>query len=289
MLFRKEVVTKRSIFELNKALDRLHILEGLKIALEHIDEVIALIKQSKNAPEARTHLIDRFGFSEKQATSILEMRLQRLTNLEQAKILEDFETTSKEIARLQEILREERLLFDLVKKELLEIKDKYGDERQTEIIDLVPDISIEDMIKDEEVVVTYTHRGYIKRTPLDQYRAQLRGGKGKIGIVVRDEDFVDQLYTASTHSYILFFTNAGKAYSIKVHEIPGSRPVRQRETGDQPDQCGERRARNRHRSHAGVCRRQVPPPCDKKRAGEEDNLECLEPYTVLGHQGYKPP
>ena len=218
--FRKEVVTRRSQFELTKALDRLHILEGLKIALENIDEVIALIKQSKNPAEARASLMDRFGLSEKQSTSILEMRLQRLTNLEQAKILDDFETTSKEIARLQEILREERLLLDLVKKELVEVRDKYGDERQTEIVDLVPEITREDMIKDEEVVVTYTHKGYIKRTALDQYRAQLRGGKGKIGIVVRDEDFVDQIYTASTHSYILFFTNAGKAYSIKVYEIP---------------------------------------------------------------------
>ncbi|MBA4418832.1 MAG: DNA gyrase subunit A [Syntrophus sp. (in: bacteria)] len=220
VLFRKEVVTRRSTFELNKALDRLHILEGLKIALEHIDEVIALIKQSKNAQEARVSLIERFAFSEKQATSILEMRLQRLTNLEQAKILDDYEATAKEIARLREILDNERLLMDLVKRELLEMQDKYGDDRQTEIVDLLPDISIEDMIKDEEVVVTITHKGYIKRTPLDQYRAQLRGGKGKIGIVVRDEDFVDQIYTASTHSYILFFTNAGKAYSIKVYEIP---------------------------------------------------------------------
>ncbi len=220
VLFRKEVVTKRSIFELNKALDKLHILEGLKIALEHIDEVIALIKQSRNAAEARVSLIDRFAFSEKQAVSILEMRLQRLTNLEQAKIIDDYENTSREIARLQEILREERLLLDLVKRELIEVRDRYGDERQTEILDVVPEITREDMIKDEEVVVTITYKGYIKRTPLDQYRAQLRGGKGKIGIVVRDEDFVDQIYTASTHSYFIFFTNAGKAYSIKVHQIP---------------------------------------------------------------------
>ncbi len=220
VLFRKEVVTRRSTFELNKALDRLHILEGLKIALEHIDEVIALIKRSKNAQEARVSLIDRFGFSEKQAVSILEMRLQRLTNLEQAKILDDFENTSREIARLREILSNEKLLLDLVKKELIEIRDKYGDERQTEIVDELPDITREDMIADEEVVVTITYKGYIKRTPLDQYRAQLRGGKGKIGIVVRDEDFVDQIYTTSTHSFILFFTNAGKAYSIKVYQIP---------------------------------------------------------------------
>ena len=224
VMFRKEVVTKRSTFELNKALDRLHILEGLKIALEHIDEVIALIKQSRNTQEARASLIDRFGLSEKQATSILEMRLQRLTNLEQTKILEDYENTSREIARLRQILEDEKLLFALVKQELLDIKAKYGDERQTEIIDLLPDITIEDMIKDEEVVVAVTHNGYIKRTALDQYRAQLRGGKGKVGMAMRDEDFVDQMFTASTHSYVVFFTNAGKAYTIKVHEIPEAAP-----------------------------------------------------------------
>jgi DNA gyrase subunit A len=220
--FRKDIVTKRSTFELNKAQDRLHILEGLKIALEHIDEVIALIKQAKNTQEAKASLMERFTFSEKQATSILEMRLQRLTSLERTKILEDFNATAEDIKRLQRILQSEKILLGIVKKELLEIKDKYGDERLTEIVDELPEISIEDMTKEEDVVVTITYKGYIKRTPLDQYKHQLRGGKGKIGIVVREEDVVNHFYIASTHSYMLFFTNAGKAYIIKVYTIPES-------------------------------------------------------------------
>jgi DNA gyrase subunit A len=218
--FRKQIVTKRSTFELNKNLDRLHILEGLKIALEHIDEIIALIKKSGTTGEAKAALIERFQFSEKQATSILEMRLQRLTSLERTKILDDFNATTLEIQRLREILASETLLLDLVKKELFEIKEKYGDKRLTEIVDQLPDISLEDMIKEEEVVVTITYKGYIKRTSLDQYKHQLRGGKGKIGIVVREEDVVEHLYIASTHSYIMLCTNLGKAHFVRVHTIP---------------------------------------------------------------------
>ena len=218
--FRKEIVTKRSTFELNKALDRLHLLEGLKIALDNIDEVIAIIKKAKNTPEARASLMERFSFSEKQATSILEMRLQRLTSMEREKILEDHKNTTEEIKRLEMILHSESLLLDIIKKELIEIKDKYGNKRLTEIVDELPDITLEDMIKEEEVAVTITYKGYVKRTSLDQYKNQMRGGKGKIGIVVREEDFVDHLYIASTHSYILFFTNTGKVHIVKVHTIP---------------------------------------------------------------------
>lgn len=218
--FRKEIVTKRSIFELNKALERLHILEGLKIALDHIDEVIALIKASKTTQEARVALMERFNLTEKQATSILEMRLQRLTSLEQTKIIEELNTTIEETKRLRTILDDETVLFGIIKDELIEIKKKYGNERLTEIVDELPEISIEDMIKEEEVVVTITSKGYIKRTPLDQYKHQLRGGKGKLGIVVREEDVVDHLYIASTHSHIIFFTNTGKAYMLKVYAIP---------------------------------------------------------------------
>jgi DNA gyrase subunit A len=218
--FRKEVITKRSTFELEKARERLHILEGLTKALDHIDEVIALIKASKNTPEARTNLMETFQFSERQATSILEMRLQRLTSLERTKILDDFNATLEEIKRLTRILESDQVLLDLIKEELRDLKQRYGDARRTEIVDELPDISIEDMIKEEEVVVTITYKGYIKRTPLDQYRQQLRGGKGKIGIVVREEDFVDHLYTASTHSNIMFFTSFGKALTIRVHAIP---------------------------------------------------------------------
>lgn len=218
--FRKEIVTKRSIFELNKALDKLHLLEGLKIALDNIDEVIALIKQAKNTQEARASLMERFSFSERQATNILEMRLQRLTSMEREKILEDHKNTTEEIKRLEMILQSETLLFDMIKKELIEIRDKYGNKRLTEIVDELPDITLEDMIKEEEVAVMITSKGYVKRTSLDQYKNQIRGGKGKIGIVVREEDFVDHLYIASTHSYILFFTNTGKVHKVKVHTIP---------------------------------------------------------------------
>ncbi len=218
--FRREIVTKRSIFELNKALERLHILEGLKIALDNIDEVIALIKASKTTQEAKSNLIERFNLTEKQATSILEMRLQRLTSLEQTKIIEELNATIEETKRLRTILDDEKVLLSIVKEELTEIKNRYKDKRQTEIVDELPEISIEDMIKEEEVVVTITSKGYIKRTPLDQYKHQLRGGKGKTGIVVREEDVVDHLYIASTHSHIIFFTNSGRAYMLKVYAIP---------------------------------------------------------------------
>ena len=218
--FRREIVTKRSIFELNKALERLHILEGLKIALDNIDEVIALIKASKTTQEAKSNLIERFNLTEKQATSILEMRLQRLTSLEQTKIIEELNATIEETKRLRTILDDEKVLLSIVKEELTEIKNRYKDKRQTEIVDELPEISIEDMIKEEEVVVTITSKGYIKRTPLDQYKHQLRGGKGKTGIVVREEDVVNHLYIASTHSHIIFFTNSGRAYMLKVYAIP---------------------------------------------------------------------
>ncbi len=218
--FRKDIVTKRSTFELNKALDRLHLLEGLKTALDNIDEVIAIIKRSVNTPEAREALIGRFSFSEKQAANILEMRLQRLTSLERTKILDDHKNTSEEIKRLETLLANESVLIDTVKKELIEIRDKYGDKRLTEIEDYFPEITLEDMIKEEEVVVTITNKGYIKRTSLDQYKNQIRGGKGKTGIIVREEDFVDHLYIASTHSNILFFTNIGKVHAVRVHTIP---------------------------------------------------------------------
>jgi len=212
--FRKEIVTKRSTFELNKALDRLHLLEGLKTALDHIDEVIAMIKASASTADAREALIARFSFSEKQATNILEMRLQRLTSLERTKILDDYKNTSDEIDRLRLVLANESILIDIVKQELTEVRDKYGDKRLTEIVDYFPEITLEDMIKEEEVVVTITNKGYIKRTSLDQYHNQMRGGKGRTGIVVREEDFVDHLYIASTHSNILFFTNTGKVHAV---------------------------------------------------------------------------
>ncbi len=218
--FRKEVVTRRSMFELNKAKDRLHILEGLKIALDNIDQVVSIIRKAKNSEEARNGLISTFALSEKQAQSILDMRLARLTNLERTKIFDELAAVQEEIKRLTAILENEALLMGVIKTELQEVKEKYGDERLTEIVDELPEITIEDMIKEEEVVVTITYGGYIKRTPVDQYKQQLRGGKGKIGIAVREDDFVNHLYIASTHSYLILFTSAGKAYIRKVFTIP---------------------------------------------------------------------
>jgi DNA gyrase subunit A len=218
--FRKEVVTRRSVFELNKAEERLHILEGLKIALDNIDRVVAIIRAAKNTEEAREGLMAAFQLSEKQAQSILDMRLARLTNLERTKILDELAEKQAEIKRLREILGDEKLLMEVIKTELLEVREKYGDKRLTEIVDELPEITIEDMIKEEDVVVTMTYGGYIKRTSLDLYKQQLRGGKGKIGITVREDDFVNQLYIASTHSYIILFTTAGKAYVRKVYTIP---------------------------------------------------------------------
>ena len=217
---RQEVITRRSIFDLKKAEARAHILEGLKKAIDQIDAVISTIKASKTPKEARDRLVERFGLSEEQAQAILEMRLQRLTNLEQRKIVEEYEDTIKLINRLKAILASERLILNLIKEELLSIREAYGDERRTEIVETAPEIKIEDLIVEEDMVVTITHTGYIKRNPISLYRSQHRGGKGKMGINVKEEDFVEDLFIASTHDYILFFTDAGKIHWMKVHELP---------------------------------------------------------------------
>jgi DNA gyrase subunit A len=217
---RQEVVTRRSLFDLKKAEARAHILEGLKKAIDQIEAVIAAIRASKTPKEAKERLIERFGFSDGQAQAILEMRLQRLTNLEQHKIVEEYEEMIKLINRLKAILESERLKLNLIKEELVSIRDAFGDERRTEIVDVAPEIRIEDLIAEEDMVVTITHTGYIKRNPISLYRSQHRGGKGKVGINVKEEDFVEDLFIASTHDYILFFTDAGKIHWKKVHELP---------------------------------------------------------------------
>jgi DNA gyrase subunit A len=217
---RQEVVTRRSRFELKKAEARAHILEGLKKALDKIDAVIATIRASKTPKEAKDRLMDRFGLSDEQAQAILEMRLQRLTNLEQRKIVEEYEETIKLINRLKALLASERLILNLIKEELLSIREAYGDERKTEIVESAPEIKVEDLIAEEDMVVTITHTGYIKRNAISLYRSQHRGGKGKVGINVKEEDFVEDLFIASTHDYILFFTDAGKIHWKKVHELP---------------------------------------------------------------------
>ncbi len=217
---RREVVVRRTKFDLKKAEERAHILLGLKIALENLDAVIALIKASASPEEAKTGLVREFKLSEIQAQAILDMRLQRLTGLERDKIIAEYEETLKEIARLNEILSSDALVMKIIKDELLAIKQEYGDERRTEIVAATTEIDIEDLIKDEEMVITISHSGYIKRNALTTYRAQKRGGKGKIGMETKEEDFVERLFTATAHNYILFFTNKGRVYWLKVHQIP---------------------------------------------------------------------
>ncbi len=217
---RQEMVARKSLFELKKAEARAHILEGLKRAIDQIDAIIATIRASKTPKEAKERLMDRFAFSDEQAQAILEMRLQRLTNLEQRKIVEEYEETIKVINRLKALLASERLMLNLIKEELVAIRDAYGDERRTEIVEATPEIKIEDLIAEEDMVVTITHTGYIKRNPISLYRSQNRGGKGKMGMQIKEEDFVEDLFIASTHDYVLFFTDAGKIHWMKVHELP---------------------------------------------------------------------
>jgi DNA gyrase subunit A len=217
---RREVVVRRTKFDLRKAEERAHILLGLKIALDNLDAVIALIKASATPEEARIGLVREFKLSEIQAQAILEMRLQRLTGLERDKIIAEYEEVLREIAKLTEILGSDALVMKIIRDELLAIKSEYGDVRRTEIVAQTSEIDIEDLIKDEEMVITISHAGYIKRNVLTNYRAQKRGGKGKIGMETKEEDFVERLFTATAHSYILFFTNKGRVYWLKVHQIP---------------------------------------------------------------------
>jgi DNA gyrase subunit A len=217
---RKEVVTRRTAYDLRKAEERLHILEGLRIALDNLDAVITLIRNADNPKAARDGLVASFGLSELQAQAILDMRLQRLTGLERDKILQEHKETVELITKLRAILADEKEIYQIVVTELKEIKEKFGDERRTQIVARSEDISIEDLIVDEEMAVTISHEGYIKRNPVTLYRAQRRGGKGKIGTTTKEEDFVEYLTLASMHSYILFFTTIGKVYRVKVHELP---------------------------------------------------------------------
>jgi DNA gyrase subunit A len=217
---RKDVVRRRTLFELEKAEARAHILEGLKRALEILDQIIALIRASKEPATAKEGLISQFQFSAAQAQAILDMRLQRLTGLEREKIVAEYEELLKLIARLREILGSEKVLEGVVIEELKEVQENYGDPRRTQIIDEEVEITLEDLIADEEVVITVTHSGYIKRTAASLYRPQGRGGKGRIGMTTRDEDFIDHVFVASTHSYLLVFTNRGQVYWLKVYSIP---------------------------------------------------------------------
>src|SRR5260221_9332365 len=217
---RREVITRRTAFELARAEERAHILEGLKIALDNIDEMIALIKAAKTPDDARASMRLRFKLSDLQAQAILDMRLQRLTGLERQKIVDEYTETLKQIARLKEILANERLVYGMIVEELKEIRKSHPDPRRTEIVPQAGEISVEDMIAEEEMVITVSHAGYMKRNPLSLYRSQRRGGKGKIGMTTREEDFVEHLFVASTHASILIFTTRGRVHWLKVHEIP---------------------------------------------------------------------
>jgi DNA gyrase subunit A len=222
--FRREVVRRRTEFELRKAEARAHILEGLKIALDHLDEVIKLIRGSKNPAEARDGLMTQFKLSQVQAQAILDMQLQRLTGLERQKIVDELVELLKTIERLRAILSSDVLLMQVVVDELKAVRERFSDERRTEIIDESGELRIEDLIADEDMAITVTNTGYIKRTPISTYRMQRRGGKGRIGMRTREEDFVSHLFIASTHAYIMIFSDRGRAYWLKVHEIPDVGP-----------------------------------------------------------------
>ncbi|MCA9472883.1 MAG: DNA gyrase subunit A [Nitrospirales bacterium] len=217
---RREVIIRRTAFDLRKAEERAHILEGLTIALSHLDAVIALIRGASSPDVARQGLIDQFSLSDIQANAILDMRLQRLTQLEQEKLAQEYQEIKAKILELKSILESDSRVRQIMKDELVEIKDAYRDERRTRIIPVEAEIQREDLIAEEEVIVTISHAGYIKRNPISEYRAQNRGGKGKIGMGVREEDFVEKIFSASTHDYLLFFTDAGKVYWLKVYELP---------------------------------------------------------------------
>jgi len=220
IIHRKDVIVRRTLYDLNKAEEKAHILEGYKIALDNIDEVVALIRASKSPVEAREGLMSRFSLSAIQAQAILDMRLQRLTGLERDKILEDLATVLKDIKWFKEILASEKIVLGIIKDELVEIRENFGDERRTEIVGATKDISIEDLIKEEDMVVTVSKTGYIKRTPVTTYETQKRGGKGKIAMSTKVDDFPEHLFVASTHHTFLFFTNLGKVYWLKVYELP---------------------------------------------------------------------
>ena len=217
---RKEIVTRRTVFDLRKAEERAHILAGLVIALDHLDEVIALIRKAKDPATAKEGLQKKFSLTEIQATAILEMRLSRLTNLERDKIVNEYEEIKKLIAELQKILADERLVAKIVAKELGATKEEFADKRRTEIRSRLEEFSEEDLIEEEEMVITVTHAGYVKRNPASLYKSQKRGGKGKVGTGVKEEDFVTSMFVASTHAYLLVFSDRGRLYWLKVHEVP---------------------------------------------------------------------
>nr|MBC8245972.1 DNA gyrase subunit A [Deltaproteobacteria bacterium] len=222
ILHRKEIITRRTRYDLRKAEERAHLLEGLRTALDNLDEVVTLIRESKTPAVAKERLIERFDLTAVQAQAILDMRLQRLTGLEREKIMEEYTQLIKDIAWFKEILSSERLVLNIIKEEVTEIQNDFGDLRRTVIVEATKEITIEDMIVEEDMVVTVSNAGYIKRVPLTLYQSQRRGGKGKTAMGTKEEDFVARLFVASTHHTFLFFTNKGRVYWCKVYDIPQS-------------------------------------------------------------------
>ncbi|MBF0118865.1 MAG: DNA gyrase subunit A [Desulfobacterales bacterium] len=220
IIHRKDIITRRTQYELKKAEERAHILEGLKIAIDHLDSVVTLIRSSKTPAEAKERLLLKFKLTQIQAQAILEMRLQRLTGLERDKIIEEYENVLKDIGKYKEILGNDKLVLKIIEEEITEIQNEFGDERRTLIVKEVQDIKIEDLILEEDMVVTITNSGYIKRSPSSIYQSQRRGGRGKIGMATKEEDFISNLFIASTHHTFLFFTNLGRVYKCKVYDIP---------------------------------------------------------------------
>ena len=282
--FRREVVRRRTEFELRKAEARYHILEGLKIALDQLDAVIKLIRGSKSPQEARDGLMTSFSLSQIQAQAILDMQLQRLTGLERQKILDELAELLKTIERLQAILASERLLMQIIVDELRAVKTKYGDSRRTEILEGASgELSVEDLIAEEDMAITVTNTGYIKRTAISTYRNQRRGGKGRIGMRTRDEDFVSYLFVASTHAYIMIFTDRGRAYWLKVHEVPDVGPGGKGKSIAEPRLDGRRREDRRDARREGVRRRQVRRHGDAPGRHQEDGAVRVQQSARRRH------
>ena len=267
-----DVVTRRTRFDLKKAQARAHILEGLLLALDHIDEVISIIRGSRTDSEASERLIERFGFTKEQTTAILEMRLRRLTGLERDKLQEELDGLRQAIAYYEELLADRNKILGVIKQEMLEIKERYATKRLTTISDAPIDLDVEDLIAEEDMVVTITHSGYVKRLPVATYRSQRRGGKGIHGVNLKEEDFVEEIFVASTHDYVLFFTNKGKVYRLKVHELPiGSRTAR----GSAIVNLLELAEGEHHHDVSQLPRGRVPHVCHHQGHGQEDLHEGL--------------
>ena len=249
---RREVVTRRTRYELRKAREREHILLGLKIALDNLDAVIELIRSRKDREVASLGLQANFDLTEIQAKAILEMQLQRLTGLERQKILDELAELQKTIARLEEILRVDRVLLDVIIGELRAMKDQFGDERRTEIVGHINDLSAEDLIADEDMVVTLSHAGYVKRNPITEYRAQRRGGRGKIGAGTKDDDYVEDLFVASTHAYVLVFSTRGPRLLAQGARDPAGWAGGARQGDRQPGPLQARREAGGHPAGAGL-------------------------------------